>query len=134
MATKTRVRKYRLLNGTHSEPKLDPKTQMGPQFGKEFTVYKKGDVIESERDLVADFPNKFELVRRPEADDGNPDGRPNGEDVTEFFKAAEGSRFEVFKSGKNYVVIDKAKPAEPVNLKPLTSKVEVSAFLRELAA
>ena len=120
--------KFKLLGGTHSEPKLDSKLPLG----KEFVTYRKGAIIESDRDLVADFPNKFERVRRGDPD--APDVDPNGEDVTEFFRTAEGTDYQVFKSGHSYIIIDKTNPGTPVNKKPLTSKGEVVAYLKKKVA
>ena len=55
--------RYQVVEGFHHEP-AKRESREGQKVGKPvaFDTYTKGDVVESERDLIAIFPNKFRLV------------------------------------------------------------------------
>lgn len=117
----SKPRQYRLLAGTHAEGR-----------GKEYKLYKAGEIITSERDLELDFVGKFQRVRR-DADDA-PAGKPFGEDVTELFQTATGTDMLVFKSGANYNVVDNSDENKSLNKKPLATRKDVIEFLKKMVA
>lgn len=114
-------------------------------MGANATMYKKGAIIQSDEDLVAKHPNKFELVPEPEkakapeeeaaAGEAAPDEEEApeetgfGMDVTGNFKKAAHADLKVFKKGKFFTVVDADEPDKALNEEELTDKKAVGAFI-----
>jgi hypothetical protein len=122
---------YQLLPnaGMHGEPINGAK--------KKFKLYKPGEVVSSERDLVKLFPNKFVAlpdVAAPTDDvvevseDTAPTSKPLGKDVTEKFDDAVENDLLVFYKSQKYYVTEKDDVADVLNEKPL-KKSEVVPFI-----
>lgn len=118
--------KFKVLIGFHAD-------ENGKSYGE-------GEIVETDRDLVAQFgANKFELVSgtpaQVENDDDDDstggDERP-GEDVTEKFPEATEKAVEVYKDGKNYFVYDIESGDILNDEEDLTSQKKVTAFIDEL--
>jgi hypothetical protein len=121
--------KFRLIRGLHV------------QYGK---VYRAGDVVDTESDLVVLFRNKFERVPEleVEADEIDDDELKRGAahsersaslegygmDVTADFSAAEPIGLAVYRNGRKYTVVDTAFK-RPLHDKPMTKKEDVRAFI-----
>ena len=148
MAEKTEekvIRRYYVKMGTHVE---------GDKGNKK--VYKKGDAVESEHNLIAMFPEKFstqpinpgeqvkaEVVNKPknkktdpetDKDDdniGNVD--PKGKDITEEFPDAVENNIKVFIKGQwcSIFDLDSETPDVAVNEKGI-KKDEVAKALDEI--
>lgn len=120
--------RYRLLASIH---------EYG--FGKEAKIIKKGGIVYSETDLRLLFPNKFEKLRDDVVLDEEEQAEaaeqtPPGVDVTEMFPEAEDAGMMVYKDKKNYTVIDKGMPSKPLNTDPLTTRQQVSVFVKDYLA
>lgn len=133
--------------GSHAEPGPDGRV----------VIHKAGDnaIIESDRDLVTMFPNKFERVdeinpAKPEKSDvqkaaeegfkgvmppADPpaeqeEEEPLGRDVTHRFPLAEEEDFKVFAKGGAFFVVEADDPDVPLNDKPLKRK-DVEQFVEQ---
>lgn len=144
--------KFRLL------PKAGDHAEAGA--GGVALAYRAGDIVESDRDLMEAFPNKFERVDVAEepaspstpfkpsaeektavqkaAEEGakdvsppeDPKSNPLGRDVTKRFPKALEEEFLVFADGGAFSVSEADEPAEALNNKPLKRK-DVDSFIRE---
>lgn len=116
------------------KPKCGPHVQGGKQ-------YEPGDVVESEGDLAAVFPGKFEKVGdsvpTPQPPSAVPfPGGENATDVTDEFAAAEGTDFRVFRLGegkKSRFAVCSGGHGIPLNDEPLLRK-EVDPFIEKVMA
>lgn len=111
--------------------------------------YKKGDVIESDKDLVKIFVNKFERLhdedtpvskgtqidvpgqapRPAEAEEEAAEVEGLGVDVSAEFPEAAEADVLVFKAGKLYTVADADEPTKALNVDALTSKKAVKEYI-----
>ena len=138
-----------IYNGKEENMKYRVKTGKHDQFGK---VYCKGDVLDTDMDLIAMFPNKFEKVSKetpitkapaaptditPMVPQKNPpapvpsseeDDKDRGKDVTKNFPDAVDMDFKVFIQKHKHYVYDMDNMEKPVNPKPL-KKAEVKKFI-----
>jgi len=143
--------KFRLL------PKVGNHAETGEDGSP--CVYKPGDIVESDRDLVDAFPGKFErVVDGVEDTHANPfkpttkektavqkaaeegakdvgapdpeDPNPLGREVTKRFPTALDEDFLVFADGGAFSVAEADEPTVPLNDKPLKRK-DVGSFIRK---
>jgi len=118
------------------------KIKRGTHYGRDGKVYKKGEKVESTRDLVAVFsPGKFERDFAAEQKAGIVTvSKPNipppvdkkseyGKDVTSEFPTAETVEVMVFEDSKWYTIVDKADDSV-LNEKKLRRK-NVEPFLKQ---
>lgn len=105
-------------------------------------VYEKGDVVETEKDLIATFgAEKFEKASAsnfsadalPGADVESEDEGERGDEVTDKFEGAAGSNFRVFKRHGVYSVYNANDLTEPLNEEEFTRKDQVAAYISELS-
>lgn len=108
------------------------RVKMGVHVGDAGQRYTKGQVVETDNDLVSMFPNKFDRIG--EAEDQF-DGlslspiHPFGNEVTEIVDhRLHGSDLKVFHKAGIYTVTDKHD--EQLNDKPLTRE-DLTVFLNE---
>jgi hypothetical protein len=133
--------------------KLKPKVGSHAETGQDGKVIhyrpEDGHVFETDRDLVAMFPNKFERVHvpgdegaedeasppkpkkesKPKKDDAPPP-KPLGRDVTKRFPKAAEEDFKVFSDGGAFFVAEADEPTVALNEKPLKKK-DVIPFIKE---
>jgi len=126
--------------GAHSEPAKE---------GEEARMYEAGDLIETEKDLCALFPGKFERVEvfpnkpeptpepepeeQEEKEEDTPakeERHPLGRDVTDSFPEAKEEDLKVFADGGAYSVVEPDEDNKPLNEKPL-KKRSVSTFIKK---
>lgn len=112
--------------------------------GASIATYRAGDVVESDKDLAAKFPHKFERVAeiKPVAVDvpetapekpaskpkGRP-GRPKGQDVTAQFSGAAEKDLKIVLKDDLYVVYDADRPT--VVLDSFETKDALTEWLSE---
>lgn len=108
------------------------------------TSYTRGEVVESDRDLVALFPNKFAPVGTSEAAVAQARAKEKagvkeeaddkaGDDITKDFAKADACGVVVRRDGRKYQVYD-ATDGELLNDEPLTKKSDVTDFIDVLLA
>lgn len=126
--------KFRLLGGGHNEG------------GK---LFKKGDIVESARNLVKLFENKFERIRKgkrkkaaPADDDPDdpeeetPPTTPKearGKDVSADFPLAVEEGFSVFRKGSWFHVFegDETSPLNPKGIKRTKVEEFITTYLED---
>lgn len=115
--------KFKLLHGVHYENGM---------------MHEPGDVVDSDKNLMALFVNRFERISEEEAEK-SPTGRPVvekgpvgdlGEDVTEEFPIATNMGLRVFHSGREYRVVDEND--ESLHEHPIFSKIDVKNLLKQM--
>ena len=87
-------------------------------------LYKKGEIVTSEQDLIADFPGKFILYTGPASPVV---AAPT--DVTSAFVGAEELFYKVFAVQGGFNVVEVDQPEKPLNPGGPKSAVEIQKFL-----
>jgi len=99
---------FKILGGRHSEAGKD---------------YAKGDIVESNLNLIELFPNKFVRVEKQGSKSKTKapakPKNPFGKDVTKEFPDAGVNGFKVYQNKDGYTLVDTDTPDKPCNDKPL---------------